>query len=86
MERKKTVVKSRLTQSIKIFPEKCTGCLICELRCAFRSKKSILLAASAIQVRRTGDGGFNISFSGECNNCGTCARNCMYGALVTEEG
>lgn len=79
------VIKGKSGLHINVFPEKCSGCLICELRCALHFKKSLLLGASAIQVRRTSDGKYSISFAGHCDNCGICVRNCMYEALVPEE-
>ena len=80
------MAKRKLGRPIKVFPEKCTGCLICELRCALRFEKSFLLSASAIQVHRTGNWKYNITFTERCDNCGICSSYCMYGALVPEEG
>ena len=83
---KKDTLSKKQGRPIRVFPDKCTGCLICELRCALRFERSILLSASAIKVRRTGDDTYNITFTGNCDRCGICANNCMYGALVPEEG
>ena len=71
----------KLGPPIGVLPEKCAGCLICELRCALRFEKSFLLSGAAIEVRRTGDGAYRIAFTDRCDNCGICARYCMYGAL-----
>lgn len=71
-------------RQIKVLAERCTGCLICELRCALRFEGSFLLSASAIQVRRTGDRIYKITITDRCDNCGICARYCMYSALVVE--
>lgn len=66
------------------YPEKCTGCLICQLRCSWRFGKAFNLAKSAIQIRRLvgQDTEFAISFTPSCDNCGICARFCPYGALA----
>ncbi|MDP2951774.1 MAG: 4Fe-4S binding protein [Chloroflexota bacterium] len=63
---------------------KCTGCLICELRCSLRFEKAFTPARSAIQVRRLagGEDRFRVSFSDACDNCGICVRFCPYGALA----
>ncbi len=64
--------------------DKCAGCLTCALRCSLRFEKTFLMTDSAIQVRRSGNGDYRISFDSRCDGCGICARYCMYGALVQQ--
>ncbi len=66
---------------------RCTGCLICELRCSLRFEKSFRPARAAIVIRRqTGSRDeYRISFTDGCDRCGICARYCSYRALVQEE-
>ncbi|HEY31757.1 MAG TPA: 4Fe-4S binding protein [Dehalococcoidia bacterium] len=63
---------------------RCTGCLICELRCSLRLEKAFRPAAAAIVIRRQvqSPDEYTISFTGLCDNCGICARYCPYGALT----
>jgi len=65
---------------------KCTGCLICELRCSLRFEKAFNPARAAIVIRRLVDAAneYTISFTDQCDCCGICARYCPYGALTQE--
>lgn len=69
-------------------PDRCTGCLVCQLRCSWRFEKAFNLAKSAILVRRLvgQDTEFSLSFAPLCDNCGICARYCPYGALTWTKG
>jgi NAD-dependent dihydropyrimidine dehydrogenase PreA subunit len=75
-------------RSILAYPQNCTGCLICELRCSLRLAKEFDAARSAIRVRRLIGGGaeFDLAFSDVCDGCGLCARFCPYGALAFQKG
>ncbi len=66
---------------------KCTGCLICELRCSLRFEKAFNPARAAIVIRRQTDSPveYTISFTDKCDNCGICVRYCPYGALSQEK-
>lgn len=67
---------------ILVHPERCVGCLICQLRCSLRLAHSFNPARAAIQVDRTSSGlGASLTFIEACDNCGICARHCPYGAL-----
>lgn len=79
----KATVSNRKGPPLLTYPEKCTGCLICELRCALRFAKAFDLSRSAIHIRRRvqGDYEFSIAFTELCDNCGICARFCPYQAL-----
>lgn len=70
---------------IKVYPAKCAGCLICELRCSFRFERAFNPIRAAIKVARSNrEGEFSILFTEKCDNCGICARFCPYGALIQE--
>jgi ferredoxin len=75
---------SRKGPPVLVFPEKCTGCLICELRCSLRFEKEFIPSAAAIRVRRLvgADREFDVTLTELCDNCGLCARYCPYEALV----
>lgn len=66
---------------------RCTGCLICELRCSLRFDKTHNPALAKISIRRlvNGETEYGISFSEGCDSCGICARYCPYGALIPKE-
>ena len=67
--------------------DRCTGCLICELRCSLRFEKSFRPARAAIVIRRQTDSPseYRISFTDGCDRCGICARYCSYRALIQDE-
>jgi ferredoxin len=68
--------------------EKCTGCLVCQLRCSFRFEKEFNPSRSAITIHRLvgADDEYAISFTPQCDNCGICARFCPYEALTWAKG
>jgi len=72
---------------IQIYPEKCAGCLVCELRCSLRFEKAFNPAKAAIRVRRlVGEANeYDVAFTDKCDNCGICARYCLYEALIQEK-
>jgi len=72
---------------VKTHPDRCTGCLICALRCSLRLSKGFNPANARIQIRRLVDAQteYAVSFSEACDNCGICVRHCPYGALVLEK-
>jgi len=76
MEKKESSIKK-----IKTYPEKCSGCISCQLACSFTYAKSFNPARSRIILNYIGDIGRNISFSEDCIKCGICADYCNYGAL-----
>lgn len=67
--------------------EKCVGCLSCVLRCSFRRVKAFSPTKSDIEVRRAagGEPELKISFTENCDDCGICARFCLYGALTKQK-
>jgi ferredoxin len=77
---------SKQERPIKYDESLCTGCLICELRCSLRFEKAFNPAKARISIKRQagGEKEFAIFIAPECDNCGICARNCVYGALTQE--
>ena len=76
----------RMGPPIKVDAAKCTGCLICELRCSLRFEKAFNPSKAQIVVRRLvgADNEYQVSFTDRCDNCGICVRYCPYGALSQE--
>ena len=72
---------------ITVTASRCTGCLVCELRCSLRFAKAFNPARAAIQVRRQAGSAseYEIRFTEECDNCGLCVRFCSYDALTQEK-
>jgi|TARA_B100001964_G_C13930561_1_gene464354 ferredoxin len=72
---------------IWIHAERCTGCLICVLRCSLKFEKAFNPDAARIAVRRLvgADTEYAVSLEDDCDNCGICVRNCLYEALFQEE-
>lgn len=72
------------TPSIEVHPEKCSGCLSCQLACSFTNLKSFnpLKAEIIIDWRKDN----SITFTPECTDCGVCVSYCHYGALERKGG
>ncbi|MFC1869752.1 hypothetical protein ACFLYE_00600 [Chloroflexota bacterium] len=73
---------------VRVNPEKCTGCRVCQLECSFKYHKVFNPALSSIQILETPEKGISyvISYKDECRNCVTCVKACVFGALEIEEG
>jgi carbon-monoxide dehydrogenase iron sulfur subunit len=68
---------------ILVYPEKCTGCRMCQMRCSIRNLDEFNPFKSYITiVRDHGKRTLSLNFANECTWCGYCARFCSYGALV----
>jgi Fe-S-cluster-containing dehydrogenase component len=67
--------------NIEIMPERCTGCLRCQLACSELYTKAFNPLRARLQVVMEGLH-CTISFSDECSRCGVCADHCLYGALA----
>ena len=65
---------------LMIFPEKCAGCLRCQLACSEVYTRAFNPAAARIRVEVSG-ADCAITFNDDCNRCGICADNCFYQAL-----
>ena len=63
-------------------PDNCTGCRVCQLICSFVYYQEFNPSKSNIIILDEYELTPIIKFSEECNNCGQCAKNCLYGALT----
>ncbi len=70
---------------IVVKPERCTGCLICALRCSLRFEDCFNPMKARIMVITYFDRDNEISFEDQCDSCGICARHCPYGALTLKD-
>ena len=66
---------------------KCAGCMTCMLHCSFRAGGVYNLATSRVQIKRLVNQAneFEVTFTDDCDSCGTCVRYCPYGALAGEK-
>ena len=82
-----TAKTKRVGPPIEVHEEKCTGCLICELRCSLRLEKAFNPAKARITIRRLvgADNEYAIAFTEDCDNCGICVRHCPYETLHQEK-
>lgn len=65
---------------IQIHPEKCTGCLRCQLACSDVHTRTFNPSEAKIIVVFSGVD-CSISFLPDCDACGMCADHCFYDAL-----
>jgi anaerobic carbon-monoxide dehydrogenase iron sulfur subunit len=70
---------------IEAVPERCTGCLRCQLSCSQQYTKAFNPSAARIRIVLKG-AGCEVSFSAECTGCGICVENCFYDALLKRPG
>jgi ferredoxin len=71
---------------ILVYPEKCAGCITCQVMCSVRHLGEFNPLKSYIRVIR--DHGIrttSLDFTEDCTWCGYCARFCNYGALVLKK-
>lgn len=69
---------------IQAKPDLCTGCMRCMLACSRQYEKQFALSAARIRVFIIDDE-ITVSFREDCVQCGLCADNCFYGALVKKK-
>ncbi|MHA1729339.1 MAG: 4Fe-4S binding protein [Promethearchaeota archaeon] len=69
-----------IKRKIEIHPEKCTGCLLCQLACSFTHTDIFNPFSANIRVEWS-PGDSKIYFTDECIECGICADYCFYGCL-----
>ena len=83
-----TTMRKKGKFTILIDPDKCTGCLRCQLTCSFQFHRVFNPALARIKVLMTNDRGlsYQIYHTDECIKCGRCARACVFGALQITEG
>jgi Fe-S-cluster-containing dehydrogenase component len=75
-------------RGISVKPDRCHGCLTCQLRCSLRATGKFNPSKSNIKVTRV-EGGYEYrhTFTDECDECGgdyLCVRWCPYGTLGLE--
>ncbi|TFG25595.1 MAG: hypothetical protein EU533_01015 [Promethearchaeota archaeon] len=70
-----------IIEKIKINPEKCVGCRICQLTCSFTYYQTFNPSKARIKINDLYGLIPKIEFTEECVQCGKCANNCLYGAL-----
>lgn len=71
---------------ILVYPEKCTGCRTCQVRCSIRELDEFNPFKSHIVITRDhGKRTTALNFTEDCTWCGYCARYCSYGALVLKK-
>ncbi len=71
---------------IQITPERCTGCLRCQLACSDLYTKAFNPSRARIRVATSGADS-SIRFEEDCNGCGVCVDHCLFEALrKTEKG
>ena len=70
--------------TIKLHPEKCTGCSSCQLICSLIFLGEFNPLEAYVRVEREGDS-FWVSFTDECQECNLCADFCMHGAMELVE-
>ena len=76
------MVKHKI-EDILINPEKCTGCLSCQLICSFTFTRAFNPLAARVMIDYTN--GMSIHFTDECTGCALCAKYCLYGAIALRE-
>lgn len=69
-------------KKLQTFPDKCTGCGICEDVCAKTWNKSEDKAKSSIRIRPLEEGGYSMDV---CDQCGDCRAMCSMMSLMTDK-
>ncbi len=67
--------------TISVYSENCVGCRICQFWCSYTYKKKFNPSEANIEITNIYGLTPKIVFSESCNQCGQCARHCLYGAL-----
>jgi carbon-monoxide dehydrogenase iron sulfur subunit len=77
-----------LKSSLKLIPDKCTGCRTCEIACSFHFNKTFNPESSKIKIHfETSTGNMKISIEKGCDKCKgeeepLCAKFCAPGAII----
>ena len=69
---------------IAVHPENCANCGICQLQCSFVKTGTFNPCQARIIVDWENDEP-RIAFTDDCDDCGVCARFCVYGTLEMKE-
>lgn len=63
-------------------PQRCTGCVLCQLACTHIKTSAYGLSQALIEVTRIGfEERYDVRFKPECDSCGFCANYCAYDAI-----
>ena len=82
----KVVERKLVAKRMKLYPEKCTGCLQCMLACSFRYDGIFNPLKARTGLERDSIGIVTkILLSPECTFCGHCVTVCHYGARILKE-
>jgi Fe-S-cluster-containing hydrogenase component 2 len=68
---------------IEFYPEKCTGCRICEMACSIRNEGVINPSKARLRIYREAMDKYTIKI---CNLCGECIKVCNPKAIYIENG
>lgn len=80
-----TEAKAKSRFQIVAESSKCVGCFLCQLRCSFRFVRRFEPSAAKIMVDRRPEGwGYDVWFTEDCDDCGLCAKYCVYDALLLQ--
>ena len=70
---------------IEVDVSKCVSCHICELTCSSIYFSEFNPSKANIQISNEYNIVPTIQFTKDCNQCGQCVQNCLYGALKLKE-
>ena len=69
-----------------LYPERCTGCRICQIRCSVQEQGEFNPSKAYIVVTRDhGTRTSHLALTDDCTWCGYCVQFCTYGALELKE-
>ncbi len=70
-------------------PAECRVCYMCQLVCSLKQDRTFNPSKAYIEIssatKPSGELDVGISFTDECDNCGLCAKYCVYDALSREK-
>ncbi len=76
--------RAALAKKMKLYPDKCTGCLQCLMACSLKYEGEVNPRKARTKIMRK-DMVEKITLTPECTFCGHCVTVCFYGARVLEE-
>lgn len=63
-------------------PQRCTGCLLCQLACTQVKTATYGLSQALVAVTRIGfEERYDVRFGPDCDACGFCVNYCAYDAI-----
>ena len=69
---------------VLIRPERCTGCLNCQLICSFTYTDAFNPAEAMIRIE--GEDEKTIRYTEDCTQCLLCTQYCVFGTIVPKKG